>query len=85
MRCYGGKPPEFLAKVPSGLLPVLEIDGKIITESAVIQGLLEELYPEPALLPKDGTQERARASALMRLERRLFSDWLQWLCIFMGK
>ncbi|KAL4535030.1 hypothetical protein Ndes2437B_g05782 [Nannochloris sp. 'desiccata'] len=80
MRCYGGKPPEFLAKVPSGLLPVLEIDGKIITESAVIQGLLEELYPEPALLPKDGTQERARASALMRLERRLFSDWLQWLC-----
>ncbi len=80
MRCYGGKPPEFLAKVPSGLLPVLEIDGKIITESAVIQGLLEELYPEPALLPKDGTSERARASALMRLERRLFSDWLQWLC-----
>jgi glutathione S-transferase len=80
MRCYGGKPPEFLAKVPSGLLPVLEVDGRIITESAVIQGLLEELYPEPALLPKDGTQERARASALMRLERRLFSDWLQWLC-----
>jgi glutathione S-transferase len=79
-QCYGGKPPEFLAKVPSGLLPVLEIDGKIITESAVIQGLLEELYPEPALLPKNGTQERARASALMRLERRLFSDWLQWLC-----
>lgn len=80
MRCYGGKPPEFLAKVPSGLLPVLEVDGRIITESAVIQGLLEELYPEPALLPQDGTQERARASALMRLERRLFSDWLQWLC-----
>ena len=41
---------------------------------------MEDLYPEPALLPQDGSQERARASALMRLERRLFSDWLQWLC-----
>ena len=58
----------------------MEIDGQIITESAVIQGLLEELYPEPALLPADGTQQRARASSLMRLERRLFSDWMQWLC-----
>lgn len=37
MRCYGDKPPEFMAKVPSGLLPVLEVGGQIITESAVIQ------------------------------------------------
>ena len=80
LQCYGGKPPEFLAKVPSGLLPVLQVDGQIITESAVIQGLLEQMYPEPALLPAEGTPERARASSLMRLERRLFSDWLQWLC-----
>lgn len=80
MRCYGDKPPEFLAKVPSGLLPVLEIDGQIVTESAVIQGLLEELYPERPLLPPSETMGRARAMSLMRLERRLFGDWLQWLC-----
>lgn len=80
MRCYGDKPPEFLAKVPSGLLPVLEIDGQIVTESAVIQSLLEEVYPEPALLPPSETVARARAMSLMRLERRLFGDWLQWLC-----
>ena len=81
MRCYGDKPPEFMAKVPSGLLPVLEIDGKIITESAIIQQLLEQLYPDNSpLLPPEDAPERARASSLMRLERRLFSDWLQWLC-----
>lgn len=80
MRCYGDKPPEFLAKVPSGLLPVLEVDGQVITESAVIQQLLEKWYPVPAMLPPDGTEESSRASSLFRLERRLFSYWLQWLC-----
>lgn len=29
MRCYGDKPPEFMAKVPNGLLPVLEVDGQV--------------------------------------------------------
>ena len=80
MRCYGDKPKEFLQKVPSGLLPVLEVDGHVITESAVIQSLLEEWFPHPALLPPEGTEERDRASSLMRLERQLFGDWLQYLC-----
>jgi glutathione S-transferase len=80
MRCYGDKPPEFLAKVPSGLLPVLEVDGQIITESALIARLLEEWYPQPALLPPQGSPEADRAQNLLRLERRMFSDWLQWLC-----
>ncbi|GAB4823293.1 hypothetical protein N2152v2_010339 [Parachlorella kessleri] len=81
MRCYGDKPAEFMRKVPRGLLPVMEVDGgKPITESAVIMQLLEELYPETPLLPPPGTPERQRADSLMRLERRLFSDWLQWLC-----
>jgi len=29
MRCYGDKPAAFLSKVPSGLLPVLEVDGQV--------------------------------------------------------
>jgi glutathione S-transferase len=70
-----------MRKVPSGLLPVMEVDGgKPITESAVIQQLLEQLFPETPLLPPAGSAERQRAEGLMRLERRLFSDWLQWLC-----
>lgn len=80
MRCYGDKPKEFLAKVPSGLLPVLELDGRVITESAVIMNILDETFPEIPLMPKKGTPERARADQLMRLERRFFSDWLNWLC-----
>jgi len=80
MRCYGDNPAEFLKKVPSGLLPVLEVDGQIITESAVIRQLLEQWYTNPPLLPPEGTDERGRVTSLMRLERRLFGVWLQWLC-----
>jgi glutathione S-transferase len=68
-----------LSQVPSGLLPVLEIDGRMITESAVIQQVLEQIQPERPMLPPEGSPERQRAAQLMRLERRLFSDWLQWL------
>lgn len=33
----------------------------------------------PAPAPAPGTPERLRADTLMRLERRLFSDWMGWL------
>lgn len=81
MRCYGPKPRAFMEKVPSGLLPVLEVDGQIITESAVIQSLLEQMFPKNCpLLPAQGTRERERAGALLQLERQLFGDWLNYLC-----
>ncbi|GLC43420.1 hypothetical protein PLESTB_001555600 [Pleodorina starrii] len=81
MRCYGDKPPSFTAKVPSGLLPVIELDGRVVTESAVIMGLLEDTFPDhKPLMPPAGTTARQRADLLMRLERKLFSDWLNWLC-----
>jgi Glutathione S-transferase, N-terminal domain len=32
MRSYGDKPPAFLRKVPSGLLPAIEVNGQMITE-----------------------------------------------------
>ena len=41
----------------------------------------QERFPEhKPLLPAAGSREAARADALLRLERRLFSDWLGWLC-----
>jgi glutathione S-transferase len=44
-------------------------------------GALEEAFPDATpLLPPAGSRERSRADALLRLERRLFSDWLSWLC-----
>jgi glutathione S-transferase len=80
MRCYGDKPPAFLAKVPSGLLPAVELDGQLFTESALIAALLEKEFPaNTPLLPGAGTPERSASDALMRLERQLFSRWLSWL------
>lgn len=81
MRCYGDKPASFMAKVPRGLLPVIELDGRVVTESTVIMSLLEDTFPDhKPLMPPKGTPARQRAEALMQLERRLFSDWLNWLC-----
>lgn len=80
MRCYGDKPADFMRIVPSGLLPVLEYKGQIITESAVIARILEADFPERPLLPPEGSQERSRAERLLKLERTLFSAWLSWLC-----
>jgi maleylacetoacetate isomerase len=45
--------PEFLQINPQGLVPVLEDDGVVLTQSLPILNYLEERYPEPALLPKD--------------------------------
>jgi hypothetical protein len=68
-------------QVPSGLLPVLEIDGRVVTESATIMALLEEQFPgHKPLMPAADSPQRPRADQLMRLERRFFSDWLNWLC-----
>jgi glutathione S-transferase len=85
MRSYGDKPAEFLRKVPGGLLPALEVDGRIITESAVIMQLLDEwhtvedgykrMVPSPETEPRQYKQYQY----LMRLERELFS----WWCTFM--
>jgi glutathione S-transferase len=45
MRSYGDKPSSFLRKVPSGLLPALELDGKLHTESLDIMKLMESTFP----------------------------------------
>ncbi len=51
---------EYLRINPQGLMPALEIDGKLVAQSAAILELVEELYPIPALLPIDPI---ARATA----------------------
>ena len=58
------KKPEYLAKNPIGHVPTLTIDGAPYVESVAIMELLEELYPDPPLLPKT-PQERARVRALV--------------------
>ena len=44
---------EFKALNPQGLVPVLQADDLLLYQSPAILEWLEEVYPEPALLPKD--------------------------------
>ncbi len=59
----GQRAPEFLAVNPQGLVPVLEHDGTTITQSLAIIEYLEELYPQPPLLPRAAV-DRARVRAM---------------------
>jgi glutathione S-transferase len=75
MFCYGEKESWYKRKVPSGMLPALELNGRMITESDDILIALEQVFgalgkgmEDPSVLP------------LRRLERRLFRAWCQWLC-----
>ncbi|UYV37326.1 glutathione S-transferase family protein [Rhodobacteraceae bacterium D3-12] len=45
--------PDFLRRNPAGKVPVLKIDGMVMSESAAICEYLEETYPEVSLMPKD--------------------------------
>jgi maleylpyruvate isomerase len=53
--------PAFRARNPQGLIPVLELDdGTLLTQSLAILEWLEEVHPEPPMLPPE---PRARAEA----------------------
>ncbi|MGA1476623.1 MAG: glutathione S-transferase family protein, partial [Prochlorothrix sp.] len=75
MFCYGEKERWYKQKVPSGMLPAIELQGKLITESDDILLALEQVFGSlnqsmtaPEVLP------------LRQLERLLFRAWCQWLC-----
>jgi glutathione S-transferase len=76
MFCYGQKESWYTRLVPGGMLPALELDGRLITESdrilEALEGAFGPLGPlalaDPAVL------------SLRQLERLLFRAWCQWLC-----
>ncbi|KAM3095435.1 glutathione S-transferase family protein [Phormidesmis sp. 146-12] len=79
MFCYGQKESWYKRKVPSGMLPAIELDGRIITESDDILIALEQVFgvlnkgmKDPDVLPLRG------------LERLLFRAWCGWLCRRVG-
>lgn len=58
--------PEFLALNPQGLVPTLEIDGLVLTQSLAMIEYLDETRPDPPLLPADHAG-RARVRSLAQL------------------
>ncbi len=75
MFCYGEKESWYKQKVPSGMLPALELDGKIITESDDILIALEKAFGTLSL-----GMTNPQVMELRTLERRLFRAWCGWLC-----
>ncbi len=47
---------EFLAKSPMGKMPAIEVEGTFLSESLAIAQYLEQIAPEPRLMPEDPLQ-----------------------------
>ena len=75
MFCYGEKESWYKRKVPSGMLPAVELDGRMITESDEILLALEKAFGVLGLGMKDPL-----VLPLRQLERLLFRAWCGWLC-----
>ncbi|MFZ4666207.1 MAG: glutathione S-transferase family protein [Prochlorotrichaceae cyanobacterium] len=75
MFCYGQKESWYKRKVPSGMLPALELDDRLITESDEILMALERVFQ-----PLGWSLEDPIVLPLRRLERSLFRAWCTWLC-----
>ncbi len=75
MFCYGEKERWYKRKVPSGMLPAVELDGRLITESDDILVALERAFS-----PLGWTMTDPQVMPLRQLERLLFRAWCAWLC-----
>ena len=67
--------PEYLKLNPNGYVPTLVHGGKAIIESSIICEYLDEVFPEPALVPSS-----AAARAYMRTWTRRPDDGLHRAC-----
>lgn len=62
---YWEKDPEFLRRNPAGKVPVLKMDGLTLTESQPICEYLDEVYPNPFLIPPRDAKQRFEVRRLV--------------------
>jgi glutathione S-transferase len=67
--------PQFKKMNPRGVVPVLVHDGNVVVESSVICSYLDEVFPDPPLMPKSPVER-----ATMRLWCKLPDDILHMAC-----
>jgi glutathione S-transferase len=75
MFCYGTKEIWYKQKVPSGMLPAVLLDDRLITESDDILIALEQTFGGLSFGMND-----PKVVPLRQLERLLFRAWCTWLC-----
>ena len=63
---YWEQSAEFLRRSPAGRVPILRVEGRNLSESLPICEYLEEIYPDPILIPRTGEE---------RYEVRRLTNW----------
>lgn len=67
--------PSYLKLNPNGVVPTLVHDGQSIVESSLILYYIDELFPEPPLMPKD-----ARGRYRVRMYNKLIDEYVHNSC-----
>jgi glutathione S-transferase len=67
--------PEYLKLNPNGVVPTLVHDGRVIVESSLILYYLDDVFPEPALMPK-----APAARHRVRLYNKLIDEYVHNSC-----
>jgi len=68
--------PAYLKLNPNGVVPTLVHDGNVVVESTVILHYLDDIFPEPGLMPRDPL-DRTRA----HLFKKLMDEYIHPACI----
>ena len=63
----------------TGLLPVIDVDGTRVADSAKILDFLDERFPEPPLLARDPRTARAQRGLEIWTGETYYYYWLRWL------